>query len=194
MSKVIAIAGGIGSGKSVVCGILRKLGYAVYDSDLRARALMDASREIKDFLVREIHPEAIGSDGTIDRARVGEVVFASEEKRLLLNAAVHAAVREDFAAWCLARAQQPLLFVECAILCESGLADYVDDTWVVTAPEAVRVERVCRRNNLSADSVRARIASQGAEAAAIARLPHKKLLNDGRTPLLPQIESLLHAI
>lgn len=194
MSKVIAIAGGIGSGKSVVCGILRRLGYLVYDSDLRARALMDASREIKEFLVREIHPEAIGSDGAINRARVGEVVFASEEKRLLLNAAVHAAVRDDFCAWCARHSQHPLLFVECAILCESGLADYVDDTWVVTAPEEVRVERVCRRNNLSPDSVRARMASQATEAAAIARLPHKTLLNDGHTLLLPQIEFLLLAI
>ncbi|MDE6109095.1 MAG: dephospho-CoA kinase, partial [Muribaculaceae bacterium] len=91
---------------------------------------------------------------------IAEVVFGNEAKRLELNKAVHGAVRDDFAAWCSCHASERVLFVECAILCESGLARYVDRAWLVDAPEAVRVARVCRRNGLTASQVLERINSQ----------------------------------
>lgn len=71
--KLIAITGGIGSGKSVVCRILSSLGYPVYDCDSRAKALMEASEDIKATLKREITPSAINPDGTLNRQAIAEV-------------------------------------------------------------------------------------------------------------------------
>ncbi|MDE6498466.1 MAG: dephospho-CoA kinase [Muribaculaceae bacterium] len=191
MSEVIAVVGGIGAGKSVVCSILRAMGYSVYDSDTRARQLMDGSDEIKRFLIENIHVQAVSKDGVIDRRRVAEVVFVDEDKRLMLNKAVHGAVLDDFAAWCDAHADETTLFVECAILCESGLSKYVDRVWIVDAPREIRIRRVCRRNGLAESQVADRITAQQQEEKAVRRMPHEVIVNDGSEPLLPAIEKLL---
>ncbi len=191
MSEIIAVAGGIGAGKSVVCKVLRAMGHDVYDSDMRARAVMDSSEAIKKFLVEEIHAEAVDVGGNIDRQRVASVVFVDESKRLLLNRAVHGAVREDFVQWCERHQSAGRLFIECAILCESGLARYVDTVWLVDAPANVRIKRVCRRNGLTESQVLDRIKAQQAEENALRELPYHTILNDDFHPLLPRIEELL---
>lgn len=149
LPKTVGIAGGIGAGKSIVSRMLSVMGYPVYDTDARARAIMDFSDDIKAFLCREIHPDAVDACGAIDRRLVGEVVFACDEKRLKLNGAVHDAVREDLRKWVISHAGSDVVFVECAIMCESGIAEMVDAIWVVEAPEALRVDRICRRNGSS---------------------------------------------
>lgn len=191
MSRIIAVVGGIGAGKSVVCNVLRAMGYRVYDSDLRARELMNASDNIKAFLVESIHPEAVDSRGCINRPKVAEVVFGNEEKRLLLNKAVHGAVRDDFERWCREHASIPVLFVECAILCESGLCEFVDRVWIVEAPRSVRIERVCQRNGLTEHQVSDRIEAQQNEDKAVRSLDHDIIANDNVHPILPRIEELL---
>lgn len=187
----IAIAGGIGAGKSVVSRVLRESGYAVYDSDSEARRIMDTDASIIESIRRQVHAGAVDSDGRIDRKILGDAVFADEEKRLRLNSLVHSAVRDDFRRWCAARQGQPLVFVECAILCESGLSADVDEVWKVTAPDDLRVERVCSRSGLAPDQVRRRIEAQRAERESLDAVARTVLLNDGVAPLLPQIEKAL---
>ena len=129
MKTLTAITGGIGSGKSVVSRVLRILGYPVYDCDSAAKSLMDADEEIKRRLIDEIDSLAV-VDGVIDRRRIAEVVFADAEKLAALNAIVHAAVREDIASWVFSQ-DSDRLFVETAILYESGLNRMVDAEWRV---------------------------------------------------------------
>lgn len=190
MKEIVAITGGIGAGKSVVSRVLRALGYPVYDCDSRAKALMDCDAAIKARLAGEIAREVI-CDDAIDRAALARIVFADSVKLAKLNAIVHEAVRLDIAAW-VSRQSSPRVFVETAILYQSGLNRMVDAEWRVTAPEQLRIERVMARNGLSAETVRARIDSQRFEPAPDE--PHPalhELLNDGITPLLPRIEGLL---
>ena len=99
MKPLIAIAGGIGCGKSVVSHILSALGYQVYDSDSRAKKLMDNDDAIKQAIARQISPDAITSAGQIDRKHLAAVVFANKEKLQQLNSIVHGAVKRDIAAW-----------------------------------------------------------------------------------------------
>ena len=109
---IIAINGGIGSGKSVVSRIVTAMGYPVYDCDARARQLMDSSDEIKAAISADIHRACI-KDGLIDRAMLASIVFEDKEKLAILNSIVHGAVREHFASWaenqpgtvCLSRQQ-----------------------------------------------------------------------------------------
>lgn len=187
----IGISGGIGSGKSVVSRILRILGYPVFDCDSEAKALMDEDEIIKVRLREEICSEVVANN-VINRARLAEIVFADSEKLQILNAIVHAAVRRRFAEWVSCQVST-IVFAETAILHSSGMIDDMDEEWRVTAPEQIRIERVMRRNSMTADQVKARIASQQADENPISQpVPQTLIVNDNSTPLLPQIvEALL---
>lgn len=192
-ARTIAITGGIGSGKSVVSRVLRTRGYTVVDTDAHARMLMDTSLDIKRRLVEEIHPLVVLPDGSIDRKRLADIVFADSLMLARLNAIVHSAVcrsLEDMVAACT----EPVLFVETALLFQSGLNRSVDAEWRVESPLELRISRVMRRNNLSRSEVEARIASQNhTPAPAERRPPFTVIHNDTSHPLLPQIDAALTA-
>lgn len=186
--KVIAITGGIGSGKSVVSHILAKLGYEVYDCDSRAKMLMNTSKRIKDEIVDSFGEESFGADGRLNTAYISKIVFADKDALNRLNGIVHPRVRQDISDQIKAyKGDKKLFFVETAILEESGLGDLTDMVWNVTAPESVRIERVKKRNNMEEAAVRARISSQKARSVAT----DMTIINDNTTAVLPQIMSLL---
>jgi len=186
MSYLIAITGGIGAGKSVVCRMLTTLGYDVYDCDSRAKSLIDGDRHIKRRIAEEVCMEALSPDGKIDRRRLGSHVFNNPKSLMALNAITHAAVRADIRHWA---ENKKLGFVETAIFNESGLGEMVDEVWTVEAPEEVRISRVIARNGLSREEVISRIHSQS--SPLVKGMPHHMLVNDDRTSLLEQILPLL---
>ena len=221
MALLTALTGGIGAGKSVVSRILRTMGYPVFDCDSEARALMDADSRIKERIAAEIAAEAIaGSD--IDRRRLAEIVFADAAKLEILNSIVHAAVKERLAQWVESEVKseevrvkseevrvkseevrvkgeevrvksgEPMLFVETAILYQSGLNRLVDSEWCVEAPMELRIDRVMNRNGLTRSQVEDRIASQHFEIPDGEPRPFRSLIfNDGINAVLPQIQALL---
>ena len=115
--------------------------------------------------------------------------FGHPDRVARLNAIVHPAVRADFDRWSHSRPDE-LCFVESAILYESQLDRLVDEVWLVTAPEALRIERVQQRSGLTADEVRRRMASQMDEEERRRRATHI-LYNDGRQSLIAAVLSLL---
>lgn len=184
--RIIAVTGGIGAGKSVVCRILDILGYPVYDCDSRAKYLMDNSQIIKKRIAEEICGEALSDNGTIDRKRLAKEVFSNRKALLALNSITHSAVREDLLEWARGR---DIAFVETAIFNESGLRDIVDEVWTVVAPEEVRINRVMHRNGLSREEIKARIDNQSQTDPD--QLPMKIIVNDGNKSLILRITSLL---
>ncbi len=190
--RLIAITGGIGSGKSVVSRVLQVMGYPVYDCDSQAKRLM-----LQDDDVRRQLTEAFGSatylaDGSINRSYLSEVAFANQASRSTLNQIVHPATARDLGCWAdqQRRDGAEMAFVETALLRTAGLDRVVDDVWHVTAPETVRIQRVMARNGFTASQVKSRIASQSAEEEVA---PGEHLLvNDGDSPLLVQIMQLIH--
>lgn len=190
MNHLTAITGGIGSGKSVVSNVLRTLGYEVYDCDLRARAIMEGDEALKKRLADAFGNDIINEDGSLNRQALGAIVFNDPEKLEALNAMVHGAVKDDIVAWRTGHSKQTRLFIETAILYQSGLDKMVDDIWEVTAPEEIRIARVIARNNLTAAQVRARIAAQRFPVPA-QHPPVRHIINDGHRPLLPQILGIL---
>ncbi len=188
--KLIAITGGIGSGKSVVSSILRSLGYEVYDCDSRAKIIVDSDDEIKAKLVSEIAPDCVDSEGNVRRDRVAEIVFANPDALNRLNLLTHAAVRDDIRRQAAISENNPL-FVETAILYQSELDLMVDEVWVVKAPEELRIGRVMERNGLEREQVIARIESQDGYKPQRRHAVVRELVNDEILPLLPQVEELL---
>lgn len=189
-AHLTAICGGIGSGKSVVSRILSSMGYEVYDCDQNAKLLMDSSENIKERLAAEIAAEVITKEGTIDRRLLSSIVFDDEVKLAALNSIVHQAVLEHMLDWRSSHDAETRLFVESAILYQSGLYRYVDDIWEVSAPDEIRIQRVMQRNDCTRQQVEKRIQSQNAETA-LPRQNCRTIINDGLTPILPQILGLL---
>lgn len=185
-----AITGGIGAGKSIVSRVLAAMGYPVYDCDSRARSLMDMSAEIKRAIALNIGAGVILPDDSIDRRLLAEIVFRNKQMLLTLNSIVHQAVRDDLARWVSDRSSA-LVFVETAILYESGLDRVIDSEWNVTAPTDIRVDRVIARNGLSREHVLARIEAQSGTTPPKSSHNIITLVNDDITPLLPQIEKAL---
>lgn len=186
MKRVVAVTGGIGAGKSVVCHALTALGFPVYDTDRSARRLMDQSAGIKGEIARTICAEAICADGSINRKVLAAAVFADSDKLKLLNGLVHGAVRSDFLLWVDSQ-KADIMFVETAILYESGFDALAGEIWEVAAPDDVRIRRVIRRSGLSDAEIKERMAAQ----ACCQHPDHRIIVNDDTTPLIPQILNLL---
>lgn len=185
--NIVAITGGIGSGKSVVCRILAAMGYDIYDCDTRAKFIMDRDTSIHDYIANEVCSDAI-KNGIIDRRILSKAVFNDSELLKKLNAIVHGRVLEDIGRW---SKDKKLCFIETAILYQSGLDRHVTEVWEVKAPEQLRMTRVMKRSALTESEVRQRIKCQDSYKVSVYHHRLYQIINDDIIPVLPQIESLL---
>lgn len=163
----VAVCGGIGSGKSTVCRMFAERGVALYDSDSRAKALMNESEELRKALVAEFGEESY-TDGALNRSYLASRVFGSEEQLEKLNSIVHPAVKADFLRW--AEEQEgDFCILESAILFESGFDAVVDKTVAVLAPLPLRIERAMARDGASREQIEARVKAQMSDDELVAR-------------------------
>ena len=169
------ITGGIGSGKSYVCKLLAQRGIEVYDCDAAAKRLIRTSLHLRQQLKALI--------GSLDKAAISRFLLASEENQQAVNAIVHPAVFQDFE-------ESGMLWMESAILFESGADKLVDRVVVVTAPEEIRIERVMQRDGITREKALQWIARQWPQEQVKARADFE-IVNDGQADLNSQIERLL---
>lgn len=170
----IGLTGGIGSGKSTVCRLFEELGARCYDSDSRAKWLMQNDEELRAELVALFGEEVYGEDGALDRARLAAEVFGNSERLAALNSAVHPAVGRDWERWCAEREAEGAAYtiLESAILFDCGFDSKVDRTVAVSAPEELRIERAAARDNAPTEVIRRRIEAQMSDAEREARAHH----------------------
>lgn len=187
----IGLTGGIGSGKSMVSKLLTTHEIAVYDSDTRAKSLMETDDNIISSITQILGKEAY-TDGKLNRRFVAEEVFASSSKLLQINTIVHSAVIDDFSRWAELQAAHILVF-ESAIIFENGLEKYFDKIIAVVAPQKLRIERVKRRSGLSRKEILNRIKNQTSSKTLRQRADYV-VINDDRTAIIPQVESILKSI
>ncbi len=171
--KLYGLTGGIASGKSSVAKVLRELGATVIDADLLARDIVEPGKPAHEEIVRA-WPMVLGRDGRIDRAKLGEFVFADAAEREKLNAITHpriAAESHRLAEEAAARGET-LAFYEAALLVENGADEALDGLVVVSVPEEVQRARLRQRDGLSEVAARARIAAQLPLKAKVAKATH----------------------
>lgn len=184
---IVGITGGIGSGKSVVSRLLNMLGYPVYDSDSKAKRLNDTDEEVKRALTL-----AFGSDlyenGLLNRPKLASLIFQSDSNRQLVNAIIHPAVKRDFLRWAEAQ-DSDIVFLEAAILYESGFDAFMNKVVAVAAPEQVRIQRAMQRDNATEQQIVNRLRAQMSQDVLESKADFV-VVNDGIQPLLPQIEAL----
>lgn len=160
--KTLGVTGGIGSGKTTVCGFLEEQGARVFYADTEAKRLMQADESVRAAIVDEFGGAAYTDEGTLNRPYLAEVVFGDAERLERLNGIVHPHVFEAFEA-AKERALDEdvdLLVHEAALLFEAGGDEHVDITAAVVAPDADRIEWVVERDDLTAEQVRARMNHQ----------------------------------
>jgi dephospho-CoA kinase len=158
----VGLTGGIASGKSTVAAMLREMGAAVVDADALAREVVEPGEPALAEIARRFGPGVIAADGRLDRAALARIVFADEEARRDLGAITHPRVAALAAerTRALADAGAPIVFYEAALLVENGLHRGLSALIVVAVPPEVQLERLIRRDGLSADEARARLAAQ----------------------------------
>ncbi|MCR5130574.1 MAG: dephospho-CoA kinase [Prevotella sp.] len=184
---LIAITGGIGSGKSYVCRLLEKRDIRVYDCDAAAKRLMRTSASLRQQLRELVGPQVYR--GCILQKRVlAEFLLASEENKQAVNDVVHPAVAADFMA-------SDYHWLESAILFDSGFHRRVSFDFVlcVSAPEHVRVSRIVNRDGISPERALEWIHRQMPQEK-VETMSDFVILNDGIAPLEPQIDELLSKV
>lgn len=155
--KIIGITGVIASGKSAVCTYLEQAGYQVIDSDKIVRKLYD------DNLLTNIIEDNFGkeyiSNGSVDKQKLGELIFNDSSKRELLNSLIHPEVKKQIINQ-INRSNNDLIFVDVPLLFEAKFEDLFDFIIVVYVNESLNVKRLMERNNLTIDEAKVKISSQ----------------------------------
>jgi len=187
----IGITGGIGSGKTAVCMIFETLGIPVYHADTCAKQLMNTDPELKSAL-KGCFGEGIYINETLDRRQLADIIFNDPVALEMVNSCVHPAVARDFENWCTMQTS-PYLIEEAAIIFESGMAQRFDKVILVTAPENLRIERVCARDQITPELVRKRMDNQWSDEKKIP-LADYIICNDNEHLLTPQVVEIHHAI
>jgi dephospho-CoA kinase len=160
----VGLTGGIGSGKSTVAARLAELGAVVIDSDLLAREVVSVGSPGLARLVERFGPDVLAADGSLDRPKLGRLVFADPAALADLNAIVHPLVRARSEALTASAAARGVAAVvqDVPLLVETGLAGGYDKVIVVEAPLELRLQRLAGRG-LDAETARARIAAQATD-------------------------------
>ena len=195
---VIALTGGIGTGKTTVARILQELGLTVISADQVGHQLLRPGTAVYEEVKQAFGPEILDAEGRIDRRLLGQIVFGDPEKRQRLNDLTHPAIiaRIKTEAQALKQAGQDVV-VEVPLLFEAGLdtkkAMGFDEIWVVAASPAVQLARVQARDGLGTEEARRRI---GAQLPLRVKIAHADVViyNDGtKTELKEEVKQILAA-
>ena len=183
-----AITGGIGSGKSYVCRMLESRGISVYDCDAAAKRLMRTSEKLQQELRQLVGQDVYTSDGQLQKRVLADFLLTSEVNKLALNDVIHPAVAEDFLS-------SGMTWLESAILFESGFDRRIhfDRIVCVSAPRDVRIQRIMRRDNISAAKAAEWIDTQMAQEE-VERRSHFVIVNDGKSDIEQQVDNMLSQI
>ena len=192
MAIRIGITGGIGSGKSVVSRLLEVMGVPVYISDLETRRLMMSDESIRRGLI-SLLGEEVYAGGCLNKPLLASYLVGGETQALRVNGIVHPRVKDDFCRWCGERSKHSLVGMESAILLEAGFRREVDLVLMVYAPLEVRIRRAVQRDTSSREQIEQRIRCQMDDEEK-RRQADYVIVNDGDSPLIPQVLAFLSSI
>jgi dephospho-CoA kinase len=159
----VGLTGSIAVGKTFVCDVFRELGCHILDADKVARDVVEPGTPGLKRITAEFGENILTADGRLDRARMAELVFADEEKRLLLNSIIHPLVFEAQNRWlaeCETEDPDGIAIVDAALMIESGGYKRFDQLIVVWCEPEIQLQRLKDRNRLPEPEARKRIASQ----------------------------------
>ncbi|KOV51636.1 dephospho-CoA kinase [Streptomyces sp. AS58] len=176
----VGLTGGIGAGKSEVSRLLVECGAVLIDADRLAREVVAPGTPGLAAVVEAFGPEVLAEDGSLDRPRLGSVVFSDTEKLAVLNAIVHPLVGARSRELEAAAAEGAVVVHDVPLLTENGLAPLYDVVVVVDATPETQLDRLVRLRGMTEEDARARMAAQAARAQ---RLEIADIVIDNDVPL-----------
>ncbi|MFG1810125.1 dephospho-CoA kinase [Streptomyces sp. NPDC049040] len=186
----VGLTGGIGAGKSEVARLLASYGAILVDSDRIAREVVEPGTEGLAAVVAEFGAGVLAADGSLDRPKLGAIVFADEGRRKALNAIVHPLVGARSAEVQRSAGPGDIVLHDVPLLAENGLAPHYDVVVVVDADSGTRLDRLVGLRGMTPDEARSRMAAQASreERLAVADLV---IDNDGPLDALePQVKAV----
>lgn len=159
---IIGLTGGIATGKSTVSNMLKEKGFPVIDADIAARAVVEPGQPALQEIMNAFGSDVLSADGSLNRQKLGSIIFHDKEKRKKLNEIVHPAVR----SWMMAEKDKAVrkgyktIVFDIPLLFESKLTWMADRTLLVYTDPAVQLQRLMNRNGYTEEEASARIQSQ----------------------------------
>lgn len=171
--KTVGITGGIGSGKSTISRFFINEGYPVYDCDTNSKNIANTNQTIKKNLIGLFGKNIYDSNGLLNKKLLADLIFSDNDNRLAVNAIIHPQVINDVNNW-IKKQTNEIIFIESALLFDSGLDTLVDKIIFVDADETLRLQRARQRelkklgltqdiDNLIEKDIALRIQSQKAQ-------------------------------
>ncbi|OKH32032.1 dephospho-CoA kinase [[Phormidium ambiguum] IAM M-71] len=159
--RKIGLTGGIGTGKTTVSNYLAKTyKLPILDADIYARQAVEINSPILNKIAQRYGTEILLSDGSLNRQKLGEVVFHNNEERIWLEQQIHPFVRQRFAEEMNKLPSNSTVILVIPLLFEAKLTNLVTEIWVVFVDEQQQITRLMQRNNLTIEQAKARINSQ----------------------------------
>lgn len=187
---VIGLTGGIASGKSLVAAFLKQLGAEIINADAVGHQVIMPGKPAYGDLIETFGRTILNEDGTVDRKKLGAVVFDDPEKLRLLNKITHLRIFieiEEKLNSIRGALPHTVVVVEAALLFEIGLDSLVDEIWVVEADPEVQVRRLMKRNNLTEEEAWDRVNAQMPSVSRIARADRVVYNNSGVEELFRKV-------
>ncbi len=186
---IVALTGGIGSGKTTVAKLFEAMGCVVYNSDEKAKELYYIP-EVKKNVVELLGDNAYLSDNTLNKIVVADVIFKDKNKLEKLNAIIHPALALDFEIFVKQQIPESIIIKESALIFETGLYKNFTDIVLVTAPIEQKIKRVMNRNLISKEEVEKRMQAQWTDEKKLP-LANYIISNSDANTLIPQVLSVL---
>jgi len=161
-AMIIGLTGSIASGKSTVAKMITALGLPIVDADIVARDVVEPGAETLTLIAEQFGQDILLEDGTLNRVKLGDIIFHEPAKRKILNDIMHPAIRQEMLRQrdAYLEAGNKHVVMDIPLLFESKLQHYVERIIVVSVSEEVQLRRLMERNHLSEEDALARIRSQ----------------------------------
>ncbi|MEC2077649.1 dephospho-CoA kinase [Metabacillus fastidiosus] len=162
MTLIVGLTGGIASGKSTVSNMFKEKNITVVDADQIARDVVEIGEPAYKAIVQHFGKEILNNDETINRAKLGSIIFQNEEERKILNNIVHPEVRKEMMRQTeIAKEnKEEIVVLDIPLLYESNLTHLVHKTLLVYVDENVQVKRLMERNNYTYEEAKMRMEAQ----------------------------------
>ncbi|MGX7109257.1 dephospho-CoA kinase [Facklamia miroungae] len=159
MTQLIALTGGIATGKSTVAHEIKMLGYPYIDTDQIARQVVEFGTEGLKKLVGRFSDKILLASGQLNRQLLASIVFNDSQSLKDLNQILHPLILDETKHQ-IEKFDDPFIFVEVPLLYEVGWQDFFDEVWVIYAPYSIQLERLMQRDQMDQETAQKKITSQ----------------------------------
>ncbi len=187
---IIGLTGGIGSGKTAVSDLFQDLGITIVDADLASRVVVEKGREELNKISDHFGQDILTKEGELDRAKLREIIFNSEEEKLWLESLLHPAIAAQIKME-LDSSKSLYTVLVSPLLLETEQKNFCTKVLVVDVPVEMQIQRTSERDNVSEEQIKSIIASQIDRDSRLEQAD-EVILNDGSIQDLKNKVKKLH--